>query len=319
MKKALVWALAVMLILGLAGCGKEEVTKLNIGSGSKAGIYFSYAGVLGQLLKDHTDLAVTVSETEGSMANIQGIAAGDYQLGILQSDVMSYAWQGRRSFDGARVDSLRAVASLYTEPIQLVAVNPEIHYVDELRGMRVAVGLPGSGILFNAMDILEAVSLSLEEIQPQYLSPEDTMSALEEGTVDAAFLVTGCPSPILRELAETVDFHLVSIEGPVAERVLTSCPFYTVHTVPAGTYACQPQKVSTLAVRAVLVVSARESSQTVYEITKTIFENLSPIRSCNPMGRELTPETVALGVTIPFHAGAEKYYNEQDISLRKTS
>ena len=188
--------------------------------------------------------------------------------------------------------------------------------MDELKGMRVAVGLPGSGIFFNAMDVLDAVSLSLTEIQPQYLSLKDTMTALEEGTVDAAFLVTGCPSPILQDLAKAVDFHLVAIEGPVAERILTSCAFYTVHTIPAGTYSCQPQKVNTLAVRAVLVVAAKESSQTVYEITKTIFEHLDAIRSCNPMGRELTTDTVAQGVTSPFHAGAEKYFREQDIRIK---
>ena len=316
MKRVLAGLLTAVLMLALAGCGEEKTEKMTMGTGGSAGIYYSFGSVLGQQIRDHAGIEMTAVETEGSKANLLGMASGEYQMAIVQSDVLGYAWQGRRDFDGARVDSLRTVASLYTEPVQLIAVNPEIHYADELRGMRISVGAPNSGIFFNAMDVLDAVSLALDEIIPCYLDVEQTMKALEEGTIDAAFLAAGTPMPALQELEKKISFTLVPIDGPIAERILTSCSFYQVCTIPAGTYVNQLQDVDTLAVEATLVVSAEAPMETVYRITKAIFENLDAIRSCNPLGGRLTTETVTRGVTVPFHAGAEKYYNENEISLR---
>ena len=316
MKRVLAGVLAAVLMLGLAGCKKEEKQKLTMGTGGTAGNYYAYGGVLAQQMKDHAGLDVSVAETEGSRANIQGMAAGDFQMAIAQSDVLAYAWQGRRDFDGARVDSLRTVAGLYAEPVQLIAVNPEIHFADELRGMRISVGAPGSGIFFNAMDLLDAMSLTLDDIVPMYLDLEQTVLALKAGTVDAAFITAGTPAPVLLRIQDQVDFTLVPIDGPVAERILTSCPFYRVHTIPAGTYAGQLQDVDTLAVEATLVVSADMDQQTVYQITQSIFDHMDAVRSCNPWGRELSFDTVARGITLPFHPGAEKYFAEQDVSLK---
>ena len=316
MKRVLAWSLTVLVMLGLAGCGKEKAPALTMGTGGMAGIYYSYGGVVGQLIEDHTGMDVTVVETQGSRENILGMGSGDFQMALVQSDVLSYAWQGRRDFDGARVDNMRVVAGLYAEPIQLVAVNPEIHYADELRGMKVSVGTPGSGVYYNAMDILDAVSLGLEDFVPQYLDVEQTIEALEAGTIDAAFLVAGCPTPALKALSSKADFRLLPIDGPIAERVTTSCSFYAPHTIPAGTYQNQLSDVDTLAVRATLVVSADLPSDQVYAITQAVFGNRDAIRSCNPMGQQLTPETVAQGLTIPFHPGAEQYYNQDDISLK---
>ena len=317
MKRGFAWVAAMALMLTLAGCGEEKKAKYTMGTGNISGIYYSYGGVLGQLIQDFTGMTVQVEETAGSKENIMGIASGKYQLAMTQSDVLSYAWQGRRDFDGARVDSLRVVAGLYTEPIQLISINPEIRYAaDELRGMRVAVGLPDSGIFFNAIDVLESVSLTLEDIQPFYLNVEDTIQALKDGTVDAAFLVSGAPAPALQAISDTVKFTLIPIEGPIAERIQTSCPFYVPHTIPAGTYPGQNLRVNTLAVRATLAVSAQESTQTVYKMTKAIFDHKDAVRSCNPRGKELDPEKVADGIVVPFHPGAVMYFNENDISLR---
>lgn len=316
MKRVLAGILAAVLMLALMGCGKEEQKGLTMGTGGEKGIYFSYGGVLGQLIKDHGEIPVSVEKTEGSKDNILGMASGKYEMAIVQSDVLGYAWQGRRDFDDARVDSLRTVAGLYTEPLQLVAVNPEIHYADELRGMKISVGAPNSGIFFNAMDVLDAVSLTLDDIEPQYLDLEQTMEALKNGTIDAAFLASGCPAPALEAIQDQVDFTLVPIDGPIAERILTSCSFYKVHTIPAGTYKNQLQAVDTLAVEATLVVTADLDQKTVYRITQAVFENLDAIRSCNPRGKELTTDSVTRGVKVPLHPGAEQYYKEKDISLR---
>ena len=99
MKKLLSITLALVMALSLAACGSGAATKLTMGTGGTSGTYYGYGGVLGQYIKNKAGIDVTVVSTDGSKANIQGIAAGDYQLGTVQSDVMAYAWEGTRSFE----------------------------------------------------------------------------------------------------------------------------------------------------------------------------------------------------------------------------
>ena len=105
MKKLFALALTAALTLSLAACG-ASTTKMTMGTGGSAGTYYGYGGVLGQYIKNKAGIDVTVVATDGSKANIQGIAAGDYQLGTVQSDVMAYAWEGTRSFESTgKIDS----------------------------------------------------------------------------------------------------------------------------------------------------------------------------------------------------------------------
>ena len=130
--------------------------------------------------------AVTVVSTDGSKANIQGIHAGNYQLGTVQSDVMSYAWDGTRAFEeDGKVDTFRTVAGLYAEAVQLVTMDPEIKSVADLKGKSVSIGAPGSGVYFNAIDVLGAAGLTENDIKAQYQSFADSADALKDGKIDA--------------------------------------------------------------------------------------------------------------------------------------
>ena len=118
MKKIISLMLAVMMTVALAACGSASATKMTMGTGGTGGTYYGYGGVLGQYIKNKAGIDVTVVSTDGSKANIQGIAAGDYQLGTVQSDVMAYAWAGSRSFEtNGKINSFRVVAGLYAEAV----------------------------------------------------------------------------------------------------------------------------------------------------------------------------------------------------------
>ena len=125
MKKIISVVLVLTLILALAACGGSGASKMTMGTGGTSGTYYAFGGVLGQYIKNNAGIDVTVVSTDGSKANIQGIAAGDYQLGTVQSDVMAYAWEGTRSFESdGKVDSFRVVAGLYAEAVQLITMIP---------------------------------------------------------------------------------------------------------------------------------------------------------------------------------------------------
>ena len=317
MKKMISAALVLALVLTLTACGGgAAATKMVMGTGGTAGTYYGYGGVLGQYIKNSGGIDVTVVATDGSKANIQGVDAGDYQLGTVQSDVMSYAWEGTRAFaDDGKVDTFRTVAGLYAESVQLVTMNPEIKTVEDLKGKSVSIGAPASGVYFNAMDVLASAGLTEEDIKAQYQSFADSADALKDGKIDAAFIVAGAPTPAITELCTTNNAFLVPIDGEYAAKMMESCPFYTEFTIPAGSYPGQDADIKTVAVKATLIVNADASEEAVYNLTKAIFDNMEAIAAENGKGAELSIENATTGMTVPFHAGAAKYFAEKGVTV----
>ena len=315
MKKIISLALVVLMLATLlVACGKTET--LTMGTGGTSGTYYGYGGILASQIKTSSGINVNVVSTDGSKANILGIHAGNYQLGTVQSDVMAYAWAGSRSFesDGA-INTFRVVGGLYAEAVQLVTMNPDIKSVADLEGKSVSIGAAGSGVYFNALDVIEAAGLTLDDIVPQYQSFADSADALKDGKIDAAFIVAGPPTPAIAELFTANEAYLVPIDGDVAENLLENCPYYTVHTIPAETYKGQTEDVKTVTVKATLIVSASASEDAVYELTKAIFENIDAIKSAHAKGEELSLENATTGMTAPFLAGAAKYFAEKGITV----
>ena len=317
MKKMLSIVLVIALALSLAACGGSgSASKMTMGTGGTSGTYYAFGGVLGQYIKNNAGIDVIVVSTDGSKANIESIAAGDYQLGTVQSDVMAYAWEGTRSFESTgKVDSFRVVAGLYAEAVQLITMDPEIKSVADLKGKAVSIGAPGSGTYFNAMDVLSAAGLAETDIKPQYQSFADSTDALKDGKIDAAFIVAGAPTAAITELCTTNSASLVPIDGDIAAKLMAECPFYTSYTIPAGTYNGQAEDVTTVTVKATLIVAASASEDDVYNLTKAIFDNVDAIAAENGKGKELSIENATSGMAAPFHAGAAKYFAEKGVTV----
>ena len=315
MKKVLCVVLVLALALAMAACSSGSAAKMTMGTGGTSGTYYAFGGVLGQYIKNNAGIDVVVVSTDGSKANIESIAAGDYQLGTVQSDVMSYAWSGTRSFESSKVDSFRVVAGLYAEAVQLVTMDPTIQTVADLKGKSVSIGAPNSGVYFNAIDVLAAAGLTEQDIKAQYQSFADSADALKDGKIDAAFIVAGAPTAAITELCTTNDAFLVPIDGDIAAKLMADSPFYTAYTVPAGTYAGQDTDVQTVTVKATLIVSANADEEQVYNLTKAIFDNAAAIAAENGKGAELSVENATTGMTAPFHPGAAKYFAEQGVTV----
>ena len=294
----------------------DALIRITMGTGGAAGTYYAFGGALGTQIKNSTGINVNVVTSDGSKANILGIDTGDYQLGTVQSDVMAYAWAGSRSFESeGKIDSFRVIGGLYAEAVQLVTTNANIKSVADLAGKKVSIGAAGSGVYFNAVDVLAAAGLDLDDIDPQYQSFADSADALKDGKIDAAFIVAGAPTPAITELFQTNSAYLVPIDGAVATKLFTDCEYYTEYTIPANTYKGQTEEVKTVTVKATLIVSASASEEDVYNITKAIFENIEAITTAHAKGAELSLENATSGMTAPFHKGAAKYFAEKGITV----
>lgn len=312
MKKKLlsVIALAVATSFVLSGCGGE--TTMTFGTGGTTGTYYTVGGTMATVLNDtmeHVDLKVV--STGASKANIFDIEDGVSDIAIVQNDVMDYAYKGEMLFaeDGV-VDSFQAIAAIYDETCQIIS-GTDINSIEDLKGKTVNVGDAGSGVEFNATQILAAYGIDInKDINKVNGSFGDAADSIKDGKIDAAFITAGAPTTAVVDLSLAKDIKLLEIDDAHAEQLMSEYPFYTKTIIPGGTYTGVDEDAQTLSVQATLIASADLSEDAVYELTKALFENKDALVNSNAKFGELDVEKAVKGISVPFHAGAEKYFKE---------
>ena len=309
-KRFIAIALCAVMLLALAACGSGGES-LTFGTGGDSGTYYAYGGTLAGYVTEHTDTSVTAVASNGSQTNIEDIASGAIQLGFVQSDVMSYAYQGTRLFEEP-VTNFSTVAALYMEQVQIVTLNPDIKTVADLAGKNVSIGAVGSGVYFNALDVLGAYDLTEEDITPQYQDFATSVDSLKDGKIDAAFIVAGAPTTAVVDLASGNDIYLVSLDQEHIDKLIESSPYYSAYTITADTYGT-PEDCTTVAVGAVVIAGNDVSEDAVYDFVSTIFENKGNLGHAKEA--ELDLEFATSITNVPYHPGAAKYFEEQGVTV----
>ena len=217
------------------GVGATDSRNLRFVTGGESGTYYAFGSVIAQHASNNAGVSVVGLVGNGSQANIQELADGTADLAFCQSDVMAYAYNGTNLFD-AKVEGFSTVAALYMEQVQIVTTNPSIKTVEDLKGKAVSIGAPGSGVYFNAIDVLGAYGLTENDIKPTYQSFGDSADALKNGQIDAAFIVAGAPTTAVTDLATTKDTYLVSLDGEHIAKLLETSDYYTETVIAKDVY-----------------------------------------------------------------------------------
>ena len=345
MKKFVSLLMIVMLLTaGLSGCGSKEEpaapaqdsnaqeaegaeseapaapaasgsgAELKFTTGGDQGTYYGFGSVLAGQISGATGTKVTAITSGGSKANIEAMEAGDAQLGFVQSDVMAYAYEGTNLFEGAPVEGFSTVAALYMEQVQIVTCNPDIKTVADLAGKNVSIGAPGSGVYFNAIDILGAYDLTEDDINATYEDFGNSAESLQDGKIDAAFVVAGAPTTAVTSLSTSKDVYLVSLDDEHINKLIETSPYYTKNVIAADTYNMDAD-ATTVAVGAVVIARDDVAEEDVYNFVSTIFENVDTITTAHAKGAELDLEFAGSVTAVPYHPGAAKYFSEKGMEV----
>mgnify|MGYP003296501005 CR=1 FL=1 len=323
MKKVLAVFLAALMLFSLAACGgntdndgddKALITNIVTGTGGNTGTYYAFTTAVGQILGTD-DYKFTVQSTGGSQANIEMIEDGDAQFAIVQNDVMNYAYTGTNGFT-APITSFSAVACVYPEVCQLIATKASgIKSVADLKGKNVAVGDVGSGVYYNATQILAAAGLDIDaDINKTAASFGDSATQLKDGSIDAAFITAGTPTTAITELATSTEVVAVDLGEDVIKNLQEEYSFYAAYEMTEKDYDFITEPVNTVSIMATFVVSNDMPEEQVYEITKALWEKVDDISVAHAKGKEMSTDLAASAIgDVPLHAGAAKYYKEAGI------
>ena len=314
MKKMLAMTLALCMIFALCLSSTAFAAEsLSFTTGGETGTYYAFGSVIAQYVSTNSDVDVTAVTGNGSQANVEDMDAGFYQLAFCQSDVMSYAYAGTNLFeDIGAIDSFSVVGALYMEQVQIVTMNPDIKTVADLKGKNVSIGALGSGVYFNAIDVLGVYGMTEDDINPVYQSFGDSAESLKDGKIDAAFIVSGAPTTAITDLSTSGDVYLVSIEEDKIAELIELSPYYSPNTIAADTYG-MPEDAQTVAIAAVVLVRDDVSEDAVYTFTKTVFDNMDQLQ--HGKAAELSLEFASSITDVPYHPGAAKYFAEQGIEV----
>lgn len=293
--------------------GTEPLGGVTILTGGTAGVYYPLGIALADVIDSNTDANASGVASGASVTNVDELAMGDAELALVQNDIAFYGFEGSNMFDEP-LQEFSGLFTIYPETIQVVVMEDSgIETISDLEGMRVAVGDAGSGTEANAVQILEAHGLTLEDISPQYLSFADASTNLQDGNIDAAFITSGTPTGAVQELSAQQDIKLLSIEEDALATLLEEYSYYTEVQLDEDTYENFDATATTVAVQAMVIASNELSEDQVYEIMDAIFNNLDVIANSHIRGEELNVETALDGMSIPLHPGAAKFYEDNPV------
>ncbi|MCC8141745.1 MAG: TAXI family TRAP transporter solute-binding subunit [Lachnospiraceae bacterium] len=315
MKKKLSVLIVLVCILALALVGCANGREMKFYTGGDQGTYYSFGEVIAEHVKEDKNLSLLVETSGGSQDNLENIESGKAQFAWTQSDVMAYAYNGTRLFaNGDQITNFSVLGSLYSEEVQIVTCDPTIQSVDDLKGKTVSIGESGSGVYYNAMDVLEAYDISESQITPVYQGFGESTESLADGTIDAAFVVAGAPAQAITVLSETADIYIVSLDEDHINALKEISPYYGMCVIGSDVYGTDDD-ILTVDVDAILIASDDVSDDDAYDLVSSIFDDVSFMEEAHEKGAELNLEDATSVTTVPYHPGAAKYYEEQGYSV----
>ncbi|RJX65773.1 TAXI family TRAP transporter solute-binding subunit [Vibrio sinensis] len=293
-------------------------TFVTVGTGGQTGVYY----VAGQSIcrfvnrgADTHNIKCNAPASGGGVANVNGLRSGEYNFGIMQSDHQYKALNGVAPFQNTQpMTDIRAVFSLQSEVFTILArKDAQIKTFEDLKGKRVNIGNPGSGQRDTFEQIMTAKTWDRDVFSlVSDLKPAEQASAMSDNNIDAMSYFVGHPNGAIQEASTTTDAVLVPVTGPEIDKLLKEKSYFTTAIIPGGMYRGNPNDTLSIGGKAVLSTTADTDPELVYQLVKSVFDNLDRFKRLHPAFKDLKEsEMIKVGLTAQLHEGAVRYYKER--------
>ena len=290
------------------------IKKITIGSGGKTGVYYPFAVSIGELLTAKLKIPAKGISTRGSAWNTEQLEKKQYELAMIQNDLAFYSLGG---YDKTyKNENLRAIGSLYSEDVHIVVrEDSNIKTLRDLRGKIVSTGNPDSGQYKNAKQILTMAGL-FNEVKHDSSKIDNAIKKFINKEIDGIFFTAGWPNIAIKDITKTINCRFISLDKPLVKKLISNYPFYVKSFIPCDVYKNLKKNVQTVAVRATLCTRSDLPESLIYMISKLIFENIDELKKNHSKWDSVNLIDSKLGIGIPFHSGAERFFNENVVSVR---
>jgi TRAP transporter TAXI family solute receptor len=285
-------------------------TILTIGSGTKSGNYFKIGNIFCRLInasKVDNKIKCITRTTAGSLENISIVLTDKTSIGIAQADAIQ---------NHPSKDKLRVVATLYYEPIFIIASqgSDARSFNDILTQERINIGAPNSGENTTARLLIKEKGWdknSLEEFSRYEITSLLCRSIADSNSIDITFLVGSNPNNFVFETLKRCNARLIGIEDDFVETFTSKYNSFKSFAITANTYPNQKEVIKTVAVEAVLFASEEASPKLIKEILESIFRDMASLQNSNSSFTNRDLRSFFKNDTgIKFHKGTEDFLKE---------
>lgn len=287
---------------------------INILTGGTSGIYYPIGVGLSEIYASNMpDAKVQVQATKASVENLNLLQQGKGEVAITLGDALKFAAEGNADAGfKAPLDKVRGIAALYPNYIQIAAsTDSGIKTLADLKGKSLSVGAAKSGTELNARAIFAAAGMGYGDLgKVEYLPFAESVELMKNRQLDATLQSAGLGVASLKDLGTSIPMTMVAVPAEVADKI--GAP-YQAAVIPAGTYEGQTEDVPTVSVMNYLVTSADVPEETVYQMTKLMFENLPTLEAAHKAAASIKLENALAGMPVPLHPGAERYFKEKGL------
>jgi len=305
------FGLLVAVLSLVSGCTKSAPHKMTIATASMGGAYYPIGTGIAEIVsKNVKGVTMTAEVTQGAVENCRLVGNKEADIGITNANFAYFACQGTDPYKEKY--SLAALGSLHSSILHIVVLDKSnITSIADLEGKRIAVGPAGGAPISMLKDIFSVYGMSFDSIKPSYLSYEDGMMALKDGTVDVALATAGYPTSAVMQIANTDKIRFVEIDTEKLEELIEEYPYYTKVTIPADVYNLSKDAV-VVGINNVLIVNSAMDEKTAHDITAAIYNNLEALSTYHASIKQVSLES-AVNAPISLHPGAEKFFKEKGL------
>lgn len=309
-------ALGIFTLVSLASIDKTEAAQPHehfvIATASGGGTWYILGSGLGMIIDQASpDLDVEAILSGGSVDNVKLVNSGEVESGFCASDPAWAAYNGLGSWE-EKLDNFRVITKLPPGPPNIVVLeNSDIKSMRDLKGKKVAVGPAKGGTVKTLKTVLPYFNMSFDDFSPVYVGYAESCAMLEDGRVDATAMKGAPPLQAVKELSAERKIRLISFSKEALDKILEGEFLYEAVTIPKEAYGLEQDAVTATS-RGLFIVNKDVEEDVVYQVTKSIFENLDQVYKVHPAAVYITLEDAITDV-FPMHPGAMRYYREKGI------
>ncbi|UTJ07495.1 TAXI family TRAP transporter solute-binding subunit [Arcobacter roscoffensis] len=321
-------AITATMITGANAAKKES--KYVIATASTGGTYYPVGVGIAtiaslKLAKKHKTTFSAITSA-GSGENVDMLQKGEVNFAILQGLFGSMAWQGKAKYEGQPKKNLRSITMLWQNVEQFTirkefAKTGNIMDLQNLYDERFSIGGRSSGSRVSAETIMSSLDVDFNKMNIQYLGYTPSSTALQDGKIDGMNTPSGPPTSAVTNAFASIGndkIKVLDFNEKDLKKINDNYPVWTPFTIKSGTYPGQTEDINTIAQPNLLVVTKDTPEETVYLLTKTIYENLPFLNSVHKATKAMSLDKAISGLPMPLHPGAVRFYKEQGIKIPAT-
>lgn len=298
-----------------------------LATASTGGTYYPVGVAIATLtkvkLQPSQKIGMAAINSAGSGENVRLLRENEAQFAILQGLFGYYAATGTGPVeaDGPQ-ENLRSVTMLWQNVEQFVvaadmASTGTMEDFVALNGKAVALGRKNSGTIGSNTALLTGLGADVSSYEMVHGGYGPSADAVQDGKAVGMGTPAGVPTGAVTKLFATAadKVKMLSFTPEQAMAADAGKELWTPYLIPADTYPGQNYDVNTIAQPNFLATSADIDEESVYLITKTIYENLPFLNAIHPATKAMAIEKAIAGLPLPLHPGALRYYKEVGIDV----